>query len=353
MSLPAFHPLMQFTTIAAVLFSLWGFSRAKVITVPAEDPSILLDQYFKQASDAPPGCEGTYLTQVPNSYALFNFTGTAVDVIGSTSSRGGAYDIYFDSKIQATIDRYAPSSKLQCPLVTFSRSGLPYIQHSLLMVFRGNSTQHLPESGSGYMDLAAIQYTIPDIDDSQDEGSEGKDVAAVIGGAVGGGVGLALIVALIWYVASRKRRGNAELVTHDVGESRTEKPKWPPPASPSFGFASTSLAYPQTSPPFAYGPSGLPQGARASDFPHVYSTPPAGMTNPVRNSFSHPSEITPFDPRFQSPPLPDGRAMMTGYMPNQMAAPQPHRTEERQSVGQGILDRSLTTRTFPAPPAYE
>ncbi|KAG8939981.1 hypothetical protein FRC03_005870, partial [Tulasnella sp. 419] len=251
---------MQFTTIVAVLISFWGFSRAEVISVPAGDPSILLDQYFLQAVDTPPGCEGTYFTQIPNSYAIFNFTGIEVTVLGSTNSRGGVYDVYLDSKIQLTIDRYSTQNKPRCGVAMFTRSGLPYMRHSLRMVFKGNSSETRPDSTPAYMDFAAIEYTIPDTD-SQDGGSAGKGkipLAAVIGGAVGGGVLLVLIVALIWWIVSRKGRDNTAPVTPAVPQRPVRKLKRPLSAAPSSRLDSASQTYRPTSPTSTYRPTSLP-----------------------------------------------------------------------------------------------
>ncbi|KAG8940406.1 hypothetical protein FRC03_005544 [Tulasnella sp. 419] len=139
-----------------------GLAGAEVIRVDSQDERILLDQYFLVDKDEP-GCNNLEFSMVVNSTALFNFTGTAVSVIGSKSRRGGVFDVYLDSKLESTVDRYTASSRLECGMIMFEKTNLTFSQHSLQMTFRRNSTQFDPAiSSPGYMDLQEIQYTIPD-----------------------------------------------------------------------------------------------------------------------------------------------------------------------------------------------
>ncbi|KAG8957958.1 hypothetical protein FRC03_009581 [Tulasnella sp. 419] len=118
---------------------LWSVS-AEVITVGAEDPRVLLDASFWLDASVS-GCNITYWSDTPRATAIFNFTGTAVTVIGPYSGRGGVSEVYIDDKLAGTIDRYEATSKSRCDIKAFEKTGLSFTQHTLKLVLVGNSTE--------------------------------------------------------------------------------------------------------------------------------------------------------------------------------------------------------------------
>ncbi|KAG8921891.1 hypothetical protein FRC02_012295 [Tulasnella sp. 418] len=185
---------------------------------------------------------------------------------------------YLDNNYQTTVDRYAPSSKLRCGLVTFQKSDLPYTQHNLRVIFKGNSLQAVPEHGAGYFDLSAIQYTVPD-----DKGKGKTPVGAIIGGVVGGVVALALIAVLVWWLRRRKSESNSPFIAHDLDQGRTEQFKPPHSALSTATTPGFNLPYQPSSPTSGYHRGSFQWDANTNAAP---STAP--FTNPVRSSVVYP-----------------------------------------------------------------
>ncbi|KAG8909111.1 hypothetical protein FRC02_007997 [Tulasnella sp. 418] len=330
---------MQFMITTVVLLGVCNIATAKVVTVPVDDNSIYLDKYFLESENIP--CDPSWYTQVPGGYMAFNFSGTSVSVIGNADSRGGISEVYLDNIYQTTVDRFAPSSKLSCGLVTFQESDLPYAQHNLLVIFIGNSSQAIPQDGPGYFDLSAIQYTVPD-----DKGKGKIPVGAIVGGVVGGVVALALIAVLVWWLRRRKSESNNPFVAHDLGQGETEQ--FEPPHSALSTAATPGLNLP-------YQHSSLTSGYHRESFQwdaNIHSAPStAPFTNPVRSSVVHPPG------KVASLPQPHSSASPTSISGPSVMGQVPTRIPvTAQAPPEDILRTdlaSLTTRTPSAPPPYE
>ncbi|KAG8910723.1 hypothetical protein FRC02_007046 [Tulasnella sp. 418] len=100
----------------------------------------------------------TYWSRNPGSTVMFNFTGTAVTVIGHESGSGGVSEVYIDNKLAGIIDRYVASSKNRCNAKAFEKTGLPFTEHALKIVLVGNSTEwDSTVFGPGIITLSEIQ----------------------------------------------------------------------------------------------------------------------------------------------------------------------------------------------------
>ncbi|KAG8949490.1 hypothetical protein FRC03_000325 [Tulasnella sp. 419] len=394
---------MHLKVAATVLVGALSFAKAKVITVPAVDPSIRLDQFFGLDDDEP-GCDPTYFTKEPNSAALFDFVGTEISLIGSTSSRGGVYDVYLDQKLESTVDRYANSVKLQCGLVTFSKKNLPYVQHNLRVVFRQNSTNAMPDAGAGYFDFSAIQYAVPeDADPSVTYATnvgvatgtasaaavakKSAPIGAIVGGIVGGVVGLGVMAFLIWFLVFRKKKDttNVDMTYDNQGDKgQYVMPFSPPTTTVTPGFDHGALPYQPSPPPVVTGYHPHPQPYQPQPFQwdansnnnymnqHNTGTVTTGPLSPTltgsgRDSVAYKTDVSspipfksdslspspPYPAPSHSPVSPDGTNMMGGYQHNlPMGAAQPLPQEEIQRIAQAVLLHSAAHEDPAGPPAY-
>ncbi|TDL27423.1 galactose oxidase [Rickenella mellea] len=97
-----------------------------------------------------------YRTNSKQASALFNFTGTGIEMYGSTGSRYGSAQVYIDGKIQQTINAHSSASRQQ-QLLFFSYKLSPG-PHSIEIVNKGSN------SGSR-LDIDA--YVVTDNSDRQ------------------------------------------------------------------------------------------------------------------------------------------------------------------------------------------
>ncbi|KAG8942183.1 hypothetical protein FRC03_003560 [Tulasnella sp. 419] len=289
--------------LGLILLGLLNLVRAKVVSVPARDPSIILDQYWVLEENEL-GCGPIYYTEIPKSVALFNFTGTAVSVLGSMSARGGVYDVYLDSILQATVDRYTPSAKDQCGYTVFSKTGLSDTQHALRLSLRTNSTQWRPGSGDGRMDFTEIQYTVPDSVETPNVGPGKKKksapVGAIAGGVVGGIVVLGAAAIGLWYFLVKRPKK-----IKPYGKVDLEEEKDGPFGPHGLDRRGSTMLMPVAGyeiEPFQWDPNAQP----ASVDPSTSATAPGPSSGkPMRNANSpahtSPSQPTPDQPNSAQP----------------------------------------------------
>ncbi|KAG8946949.1 hypothetical protein FRC03_001230 [Tulasnella sp. 419] len=237
---------------------------ARVISVRPENPSVSMSPRSSfLIDDVTPGCDTTYWTDVPGAYVSFSFVGTSISVIGSTSLRGGVYQVYLDDVYMGLSDRYTDQ---QCGIETVHLWNLsPGVQHTLQMILIGDS-MGTPLGTTGVMDFSEFRYEVPDAIDIEDQEASFSDhntptevldpevqstrtptdeprrevqtstrasastapasqskrktssLGPIIGGVAGGIAGLVFFVTLVWVLVRRVKKREAQKVDVESGD---------------------------------------------------------------------------------------------------------------------------------------